>query len=374
MNTLKQIFPAALIIVVLFLCACSNDSRSTSEDLDANSNLLNPGITGKLFVHENDYGSYLLDLASGIFTEIPNTDWENQNDRFPSGVANFWAIPAKYDHQEFIIKVRNCKRVNDDVLSPSLTCIAIQNYKGEYVSQFELLYAVRGSVHLSRNREYLALFRNIGQSVSSDKWLEIYDREGNLISDQKLDETSIDWLPNGRLVYIQNRSFIFTEPYSTTPDYQLTLPEMISGSPGQISVSPDGTRVAFSMIHTSNFATTRATPYVMNSDGTNIKQLADVPGEEFPIINSPTWSPDSKWILLKEGGAQGQDLNTPGVLGHLYAIPSDLDKVVMLSSIDDEKSPEAIRLKRYYKDTEPNEEKPNPTDRFPNWGLYWLPN
>ena len=296
--------------------------------------------------------------------------WDSQNESFPNATATFWAYSSGSSSGEFALKVRNCKKANSDPLAPKLSCIAIQNYSGAYATQFNMLYDVFGPAKLSHDGQFIALFRKTGISVSSSERLEIYNRSGDLVSSYPQDETAFQWLPDGKILSLSGRNFRFTDPYATKPIYQLTLPDNLPGTPGQLSVSPDGQRIAFSIIDSSNFATTHATPYVMNIDGKNIRKLATTP-DDSPVINNPIWSPDGQWILLAEGGASGQDSNTPGVQGYLYVIPSNADRVMVLSIIDSEKSPEAIRLNRYFIGSDlPGNAI---TKRFPSWGVAWLP-
>jgi hypothetical protein len=308
-------------------------------------------------------------MATGKYTVIPNTNWREQKQRYPlaGGMADFYAYPVDYDRSEFIVEARNCKR-SGDVLAPNFTCIAMQDMNGNYLGQFDVLYKITSSsIKMSRDKQHLALFRRVGQSVSSDEWFEIYDRHGKLISDKKLEPRSFAWLPNGRIVYTKGRSFYFTkEPDSNGPTTQadealtITLPDNLEGRPGQIAVSSDGTQLAFSLITKITVGryplfeeTMDSIPYIMNVDGTGIRQLATTLNTDIsePRINSPKWSPDGRWILVREGnfagttGGGGQVLGKPG---NFYLLPTeDMGKIFMLTLTDSVRSPEVRLLRRH---------------------------
>jgi dipeptidyl aminopeptidase/acylaminoacyl peptidase len=67
---------------------------------------------------------------------------------------------------------------------------------------------------------------------------------------------------------------------------------------GAISVSPDGTRVAFTMGE-SRGSSRDTHIWVVNLDGTGLHRLTSPPnprsGSNFSF-GSPTWSPDGKWV------------------------------------------------------------------------------
>jgi eukaryotic-like serine/threonine-protein kinase len=73
------------------------------------------------------------------------------------------------------------------------------------------------------------------------------------------------------------------------------LPDAI-GYHGDLSVSPDGSHIAFA----SNRTGTKEI-WVANADGTNTSQLTSFNG---PAVGSPRWSPDGKWIAF-DGYAGG---------------------------------------------------------------------
>jgi len=366
MSTVTNIYILVLVSSLFILSSCggssSGDERSSNTE-NIPGDVLNPSVSGRFFFESGD-SAYVKDLQTGINTLIPHTDWENQNDLYPLGIASFYAQASMYDGVEFLVQVDSCKRNGPDVLDTEITCFSIQDYNGNYTGGFDLLNQVLGFAKLSRDRQYVALFRGL-----SDDWLAIYSRDGEFISNNKIDSASFDWLPDGRIVYGQGNQFVFTDPYSTLQVNTLTLSSSLEGSLTNLSVSPDGSRIAFSMFLSGNFAAVQSIPYVMDLDGMNIRQLAMRPGGSSPIMGAPVWSPDGGSIFLTAGGASGQDPNAPGVLGYGYVIPSSSNKVMVLSSDDGEKSPEVIRLKHYLLGQAGNVV----TERFSNYSYSWQP-
>lgn len=367
MTIQNAILFSSVLLIMALTNACGGGGNSGpigdgGGDNPPSSDILNPDISGHLFF-EKSGRAWRMDMATGKYTVIPNTNWRDQDQRYPlaGGVAEFYAYPVDYDDSEFVVEARDCKRSYNDVLAPKLTCIAMQDMNGNYLGQFDVFYDVTSSsIEMSRDHQYLALFRRVGQSVSSDQWFEIYDRNGTLISDKKLEPRSFAWLPDGRLVYTRDRSFYFTKAPdangkpTTDVDIRMTLPDNLQGWPGQIAVSPDGTQLAFSLITRIVTAVSMdSTPYIMNIDGTGLRQLATTPNIDIieSMINSPKWSPDGRWILVREGnfsnsgGGGGQLGGSPG---KFYLLPTeDMGKVFMLSNTNSIRSPEVRRLRRH---------------------------
>jgi hypothetical protein len=129
-----------------------------------------------------------------------------------------------------------------------ISCIAIQDVHGNYLTEFELYYDVWVPVRMSPDLQYLALFRTFS---IHDESLEIYSINGEYISgDNELKSRSFHWIPNGsnRLEYPKNnRSLYFTKPFSTEEDYYLTLPDSIEDSIYDFDFSPEGSQIVFTI-------------------------------------------------------------------------------------------------------------------------------
>jgi len=342
---------SSIFIIAILASACGGGDSGPNVNGGNNpptSGDLNPGLSGKLFFKTGykgtivsdgeEFSAWTMDIATGKYARIPNTDWADHGDRFPGNWFICFVAPAGYDGTEFTVEIPDCKNY------PDRTCIAIQDMDGNYLGQFEISGDEYSFAKMSQDHQNIALANRKG----FDSWLEIYDRNGTFLSSSKLKSRFIrelDWLPNGRIIYGIQRSFYFTAPYSTQAENILTLPNDLQGEKiGEIAVSPDGARLAF---------TVDGVPYIANIDGTLIRKLAVLTYAEADIDNI-AWSPDAQWILL--GTKEVYVVGGPGGLirRHNYVIPSeDLGKVFTLSEDDDLRSPE-VRLLLRHKDIKEN--------------------
>ncbi|MFV2058893.1 MAG: TolB family protein [Thiohalomonadales bacterium] len=365
------------VIVITSVVACGSDSANdTNIDTTGSNKTQSKRLTGSILVLGYDW-LWKMDMATGSFAKVQGTHWKTSGDYH--NVANFLLSPIAYEGDEFILSVQNC--LPSDTFT---SCIVTLDEKAIKITQFVLSGKIYDAAKMSRDRQYVAFTIQYGGSITNDTYLEIYDRSGNLISDDRISTNlarlSIDWLPDGRLVYSvrseENRSIYFTSPYSTIVERNLTLPINIPGSIDKIAASADGKRIAFSLVSSSSFAATRATPWVTKIDGTNLHQLAVDPhadGTESSYINNPKWSPDGRWILVKYGGATGGSISNPGVLGYLFAVPSDGVKVP-LSPYDDSIETTAIQIKSdWYTVFYDRGETTFNEDRWPNLDYDWIP-
>ncbi len=369
MNKNSLILPfVAVFIIAIFTSACgggSSEPNTNGGDPPA-SGILNADLSGSLFFTEGGE-AWVMSMATGKYTRISNTNWPYQKDRFPrGGLSSFNALPIDYDGSEFVVVAKDCK---DD---PERSCIVVQDENGSYNSeQFEVFGKASRAI-LSRDRQYIALFR---RSISTNSQLEIRNRSGALISYSKLDRRDFTWLPDGSIIYGVGRSLYFTSPYSAQVEYVLTLSEGLQGTVRQIAVSPDATRLFFTMEGPRKGGSFEyIKPYIMNIDGTNIRLLATTPDNSPLVGDASTWSADGQWILLREGGAASAGSANPGFNGYFYAVPTeDMGQIFTLSSISTERSPEVRLLRRYSFSDNPANLDGSITDRSFTNDVAWLP-
>ncbi|MBW9259708.1 MAG: hypothetical protein K1562_19095 [Candidatus Thiodiazotropha sp. (ex. Lucinisca nassula)] len=356
----KTIFQILILAILAYGCGGGGggDTNNSNDDNTQNNISLNQGLEGYLFFEQND-SAFFLNAELGTYFRVPNTYWDRNDTVFdmPES-AKFSVRPVFNDHTEFVIRARNCYHSFGDIS----TCIVIQDYSGKFHEQFSTWDKI-SVPQLSPDRKHIAMFRNL-----SDDWLEIYTRSGDLVSSSRVDDNNFAWLSTGRLIYVNGRRFVFTFPGSTEAEYNLELPsEVAPGSfIGIFAVSPDEARIVFNLV-TSDYSK----PYIMNIDGTGIRQLADVPQSySYKVINEPQWSPNGKWILLKQGisavsgGAQG-------TLPYLFIVPSNVeDKILILSANDSERSKEVRSFYRY--DSFDNR-GPITNRALSNTTLFWIP-
>lgn len=341
-----------ILVMTIVLISCGggdssgdNPREDPSAENDTDDATSQSNLFGHLVPESDGNDMYILDVSTGLGKQTSNTNWESQTEIFPNG--NFYKTPVDYDNSQFVLSGRGCKYYS---LAVDISCIAFQDYNGNYLGFFDLFYDVY-IVRMSPDKSYVALFRNVNPGYPDSEYLEIYNLNGELISDKLLSERSFQWHPiNGRIIYPKNnRELYFTKPYSAETDYYLTLPENgIDGAIYDFSISPDGLQIVLILAtEVTKFTSVQAKAYIMNIDGTNIRKLADVPDNKEGYITDPAWSPDGKWVLFREGYAAGQDSNTLGTLGYYYIVPVDnKDKTYILSILPGEKSQEVIQFKR----------------------------
>lgn len=145
------------------------------------------------------------------------------------------------------------------------------------------------AIKLSPSGQYIAtgLFRyEWGQSH-----LVVEDRSGNLVFDFTAAgyDFSFGWLPDDSMVAADANGWLTLFDRNFNPMRrirQFAGPEL----PGRVQASPDGQRLVFSW---------NQRIYVMNIDGSNLRQVATSDLWESGVA----WSPDSRWLVLAHGEA-----------------------------------------------------------------------
>lgn len=350
-----------------------NRSSNGNQNLSSSSEKLNPGLPGHfLFYDDYDY-AYLMEVESGDYTRIPNTNWEAQDERFPMGTAIFDFSGSYYGGELIVITTDNCKSRNT---LETDACIALQDYNGNYLAQFDVDYDMSRKAELSRDHQYIALGRQTPALGKDPEPFEIYDLNGQLISSRVLvNVPAFEWMPDNRLVYAAGRIISFSQVLSTENSHSLELPEAIGqGNIGTISVSPDGSQIAFTLVTSGTLVSTDATLWVMDVETSIINKLADVPDGD-AMISSPRWSPDGQWLAVFEGGVGGVGINSSGTSPHMYVMPTTAigEKVYLLSIVDNERSPEVHHIQRYF-DYDRDSAGNSTSDKFGTWNdFFWVP-
>lgn len=322
---LKTLSIFAAINVILFLqVGCGGgggDGDGDGDDSVDTGDSVNNGIYGQLFMGSSGEGQ-LLELSTGHFNEIPGVDWSGSTNTDYHPSATHYASPSK-DGEEFIEVVKNCFS-GDDPLSPFYDCIVIHNSNGDIISSGKIPGDVSRATRLSNNKDYFAFFYNDWTDSSSNDELVIFDRNIQFVSRSQLDgklARSFDWLNTGQIVYIHDQTIYITSPYSTEGAPIYTFPPE-EGRPDYIAASPDGSRIAFTLVTDAYTHALYGTTWIMNINGTDLHQLAYDPNSNTPIINYPTWSPNGEYILNVVGHVRSGVLGDDGILGELFAIPS----------------------------------------------------
>lgn len=357
-----------LLFLLTVLISCggggSGDSSTTGGgDQQPDSTELNPGLKGRIIFIEDDE-LYTIDANTGDLSSVPNTNWQEQKDRFLYPAAtDFSFSPVEHNGSVFLGYGRELDG----------SYVFLQDFNGNVLWQFSLQGEILNA-ELSQDQQYVALFRRLG-SVSSTPWFEMYTITGQLIADRRYEGRQLIWLRDNRLLYSYGRAFHFTKQGSFEEDYYLTLPSpqeggIASGLIGDKTISPDESQIAFTIAESGGndlFGAKQSRLYIMNIDGSDLRLLATTQNDEDPTIIQPKWSPDGRWILVKAGNYPGGGDNSDS-LGYRYLIPTDNPgKVYHVSTFGSDKSQEVKYFKHHILDHN------NVTTRGSSTTFSWIP-
>lgn len=151
------------------------------------------------------------------------------------------------------------------------------------------------------------------------------------ITDSLLDDELPDWSPDGsRIVYQAGRTTrnIYTIRSDGTDLQQLTAyTNTVLGAPAW---SPDGSRIAFNstlhQIDTGERSFGEYEIYVMDTDGSNLRQLTHLSGPDRAQLY-PSWSPGSKSIVFQSDQVFNDELIIARRVGFINADGTDLREV-----------------------------------------------
>lgn len=105
------------------------------------------------------------------------------------------------------------------------------------------------------------------------------------------ESTQFDWSPDGKLIVFCSRGKISDIDRNTYQVVRLPFP----GQSLNPALSPDGKRVVFSHGYCG------ANIYIMNRDGSNLKQLTFLSPKSQYMCSDPRWTPDGKKIIYAKG-------------------------------------------------------------------------
>jgi len=334
---------ATPVVVSLILAGCGGSGGSggpaTGDGLfDAGSPgsaVLNPlAPDGELLVGNEFDGPFILDFRTGNFTEIAELDWEERMDQ--NIFAGFW-VRFSDDRQEIIESVTSCMTVSSSLIRDD--CVILRDSAGQETSSFTIPSGASGGLglhppaQLSPDGQFIAAAVDLDEGLGR---LHIFNRAGDILSSSAENQLSSGdqfvWLPDNSLVYASEQSLYLTNPNSAQGSFVVEFPTS-AGRPGHLAISPDGTRLAFSLITNPN--PYEGSVWVLNLDGSDFVRLAvPPPGMEFRT-RFPVWSPDGEQIFLVDGD---------GLFQFAYIVPADGDDVLL--TID--QPTEAVRIDSFF--------------------------
>ncbi|MCG8037639.1 MAG: hypothetical protein JAZ19_11440 [Candidatus Thiodiazotropha taylori] len=319
------------LVFITQLLGCGGGSGGDETDPDTNGT--NNNLSGRIFIGNDGYGSYILDLRTGHYSKIPGVKWEDNDEYHHS--AEYSAFPA-YGGQEFVETVEECEYLGSFTYND---CIVIHDSSGSVVNSFKVPNQTYGPAKLSRDRMFVAVPIRDPISGLNPRRLTIYTRDGVYVnsttSSHDVTPEGFDWLPDNRLVYAAGRElYVTTNDFSGSQLFGTFTEEQ--GEPDHLAVSPDGLRLALTLKTFVTFVSIHGTVWVLDLDATKFIRLAITPGDDDPntttddpVINFPMWSPDGQWIAVIEGSI-GTDESLPGGSGStIYVVPSDSENALL---------------------------------------------
>jgi WD40 repeat protein len=333
---------------------------------------MNPGVSGTLYFEYHDE-PILLDINSGKHSFIPNADWEADLD-FPLGIARYDSKPFPQSNK-LLLTIENCLQ-GEHTLAPDYSCILVQDFAGNYQEPvITYKHDIYPGAEVAPDERHIAFVRE----YYDVDWLQIYTLNGEFVTNKQLSTQTLEWMPNGQLVYAMKRQLIFTKTYSLDEETVFSLPESTGeGFIDHISVSPDGKYLAFTLVYDGVLTiSTYSNFWRLNIETQELHKIATIHENEVQTgFNSNTWSPDGKWIAVHQGGAGGFSSGSPGFWGQVYIMPVS-DKTHVVSQYADKRSPGVIQLRRYrlneYFQSDDSREASDIEEQFPNVEIHWLP-
>lgn len=260
---------------------------------------------------DNGYGG--LDLATGLLTIV-------------RGNGGSSAAP---DGTEFVaIESDNHELLDPDAHTSELV---IFGPDGRATVRFGRGDFIHGPARLSADRQRVAFgYEDEGPSVAD--LLNISDRSGRVLARfSGLDEW--DWAPDGSLYATGCDAIYRIDPGLVAAVEVQRFP---GDRPTSVAVSPDGTRLAFSL---GNRDARRNHVWVMNTDGSGLRQLTTSPTNE----DDPAWSPDGRQVAVRQDLVYGIGIGPLTSCATAWLVPADGTRV----NLDEGDTATAGRQARY---------------------------
>lgn len=242
--------------------------------------IINPGVSGKLYYEAP--GQYVeLDIATGVERVMR-----------PRGVG----LGVSSDGEDFLMATRFSPFIGFGSSAEELTLFDRDGvtkkrwFKGEGFSGPTLLSPDKRHILV----EWSASSRGDEVGVSYPTLFNVSD---GTVFKRYVNYGAYQWMPDGRLLLARGDSLYLADKNIGTP----TLLKRFAGdSPRDMRVSPDGTKIAMTLFaNTVNSGSSSSDRHVwvMNVDGSNLRQLTTSNGNE----DVGDFSPDSRSMIATQG-------------------------------------------------------------------------
>ena len=317
--------PIVFVVCILtLLLSCDDGGGDTDRNIDDySSNEVNGNLSGYILLGSNHEGFMsILDLNSGKYSFVAATN---------ESLLELDAYPSM-DGKTLAFAEDDC--IREGLRSKS--CIYITDENGQMLQQIER-FGDFYEAKPSPDGQVIAVRWKYGYTPDVVERLALFSRQGEFLEQTSKDVAWLGyaWLPDGRLVISSEQTIYLSDERHSVVGKAIKefMPEQ--GRPIFLNASPDGEKVAFTLVTDSNPARRTGHVFVMNVDGTGLRQLTDVnnPGDENAM--HPLWSPDGKWILvINDKVGLGDIYHGVGLPGGLIAVQSDATKVNLDGILD----------------------------------------
>jgi hypothetical protein len=189
-------------------------------------------------------------------------------------------------------------------------------------------------------------------SREDERTLAVFDLEGRIVEtglpyryDRLSFSGALDWLPDGRYIYLAGDKLVMRTPGSkTVQTAQIRLPPNVTAERAQLQVSPDGRRLLWTMTDLSRRDANvyHRFLYVSNLDGSGMRQLTTLTAKRLgalvPRLHvAASWSPSGEAVVFRVdtiGGPNEVRHMQPGC-PKVFIVPSS----ATLAVIDDHELP-----------------------------------
>lgn len=304
--TSRRTLPALCCAMLLALAACGGGGGGGTEpaspapgpDPGQPAPPPAPAAEGVLYVQtaegdELGYGG--LDLATGVLSIVRGNGGSSAA---PDG-TEFAAIESD-DHE---------------MLAPDdhTTELVIFGLDGRANARFGRAGWIGAPVRLSADRQRVAFAY---EGDDGQDLLNVSDREGRVLA-RYSGLSSWDWAGDGSL-YAAGGDTLYRIGADLGPP--VPVQRFPGDQPMNVAVSPDGTRLAFSL---GDREARRNHVHVMNVDGSALRQLTTSASNE----DNPAWSPDGREIAVRQGLVYGIALEPTGSCATAWRVPADGTRV-----------------------------------------------
>lgn len=292
-----------------------------------------PGPTGATptdqgrLLYDPGAGKYLtrLNLQNGQATELPKSEYAGSY----LNTHDYWYVGTS-GRGDLVREDKNGKVSFHDRTTLAATAGGFDIARLPGTDQ----PALYGSTRLSPDGRYVLSYFKANYR-SDQPTLTVMDRQGAIVeSGSPLSynrfevRDAIDWLPDGRYVYLAGAQLVIAQPgQGVVGQVPLSLPTGTSLANASLRASPDGQRLLLTLQTTIN-ATDYGLLYTVNLDGTNLRQLT-APSTRLQQSQvrgfhaGATWSPDGRWIAFAARGVNPAAPGTFDPCGPVIVLSSD---------------------------------------------------